>query len=437
MTDAIISDLSLVPDLRVISHASVFQYRGAAPEPRSIGQKLNVDAVLTGRMKQVDSTLVLSLELTATSDGRRLWGQQYTRNVADRAQLQQDVASEVADALRLGLTPTGRQQIRGYSTVDAEAQQLYLKGRYYFFKETPEDVLRARTLFQQAIDRDPTFALAYSALGDSYDWMATEGFQPLREVLGLAQAAKAKATELNPSLAEVQASNAGLDFLQWDWAKADTGFQRALQLNPNYFEGHHLYSIYLRSMRRFPEAIRHAALADRLNPLSMPARSNLALTYYYARQYEVAAAQYRLSIKDDPKAAGPRAGLAAVLYKMGREKEAFAEWQEALSLTGDEEAALRLGRTYSREGARAAQAFILKAELESLTGMARNEYVSPVEFAFRYALLNDKENAFRWLERAYIERSPQLFNLNVDPDYDSLRDDARFTDLVSRLHLPQ
>lgn len=437
MTDSIINNLSLVPNLRVISHASVFQYRGQVVDPRSIGQKLGASAVLTGRVVQVGTTLSVNLELTATADGRHLWGQQYTRNITDRAALQQEAAGAIADALRLGLTPARREQISRQTTSDAEAQLLYFKGRYYFFKETPEDVLRARGLFQQAIDRDPTFALAYGGLGDSYDWMATEGFQPLDEVARQAIAAKSKANELNDSLAEIHSSIGALEFLQWNWAKAELEFQKALQINPNYFEAHRLYSIYLRTMRRFPEAIQHAKLGDELNPLLMPAKSHLALTYYYAGQFEAAAEQYRLILKDHPEAASAHAGLSAVLLKMGKEKEAVQELQRALVLAGDDAAAQHLGRIYEREGLRAAQTTLLRAEMQSLNRLAQNNYVSPLEFAYRYALLNDKESAFRWLEKAYAERSPQLFNLNVDPDYDSLRSDARFSNLLARLHLPQ
>jgi TolB-like protein len=177
ITDSIINNLSLVPTLRVISHASVFQYRGQTVDPQSVGQKLGVAAVLIGHVEQAGDVLTVNLEVTATSDRRRLWGQQYTRKITDQNALQQEVAGAVADALRLGLTPARRQQIGGQTTSDAEAHQLYLKGRYYFFKETPSDVLRARALFQEAIDHDPMFALAYSALGDTYDWMATEGYQ--------------------------------------------------------------------------------------------------------------------------------------------------------------------------------------------------------------------------------------------------------------------
>jgi adenylate cyclase len=195
-TDSIINDLSLVPNLRVISHASVSQYRNQIVEPRSVGKTLGVDAVLTGRLEQSGTTLTVTLELTAASDGRHLWGERYTRNVSDRAGLALEIADGVSDALRLNLSPARRQEIGSQSASDAEAHQLYPKGRYYFFKETPDDVLHARHLFQEAIDRDPAFALAYAALGDTYDWMATEGYQPLSEVVSQAMAAKTKATSL-------------------------------------------------------------------------------------------------------------------------------------------------------------------------------------------------------------------------------------------------
>ena len=267
--------------------------------------------------------------------------------------------------------------------------------------------------------------------------MATEGYQPLSEVLPQAAAAKQKAEELNDSLAEVHASLASLQLVQWRWAQAEPEFEKAIAINPNYFEAHRLYSIYLRSMRRFPEAIEHAKLCTQLNPLLLPAKSHLALTYYYAGQYPAAMEQYRELLKDDPERAGAHAGLSAVLLKMGREKEALEEWQKALSLAGDGEAAEELGRNYARGGFRFAQAIRVRAELQSLTQLAGQTYVSPMEFADRDAVLDDKESALRWLEKAYADHSPTLFNVDVDPDFDSLRNDPRFNDLLARLHLPQ
>lgn len=436
ITDSIINTLSLVPNLRVISHASVFQYRGQAADLQTVGKKLGVAAVMTGQIEQSGTVLRVTLELTATADRRRLWGQRYTRDTADQAVLTQEAASAVADALRLGLSPAGRQQIGRPATSSAEANQLYLKGRYYFFKEDPANVLQARAMFQQAIDRDPMYALAYAALGDSYDWMATEGYQPASEVMPQSIAAKTKANELNPSLAEVHASLASMEFVQWNWAKADLEFQKALEINPNYFEAHRLYSIYLRTMRRFPEAIAHARKCVELNPLLMPVKSHLALTYYYAGRYQEAAEQYRLILKDSPETASAHAGLSAVLFKQGEEKESIEEWQKALELLGEGAIARELGSTYARHGFKAAQEKVLRTELEALKRMEERGYLSPVEFGYRYALLGDNDNAFRWLEKAYEDRSPQLFNLNVDPDYDALRGDPRFADLVARLHLP-
>lgn len=436
-TDSIINDLSLVPNLRVISHASVFQYRDQNVEPAAAGRKLGVGAVLTGKLEESGTTLIVNLELTATSDGRHLWGQQYSRNVADRSAMALEIADAVSDSLRLSLTPAQRRDIGSQNASNAEAHQLYLKGRYYFFKETPDDVLQARRIFQQAIDQDPTFALAYSALGDTYDWMATEGYQPLSEVEPEAAAAKTKANELNSASAEVHTSLGALQLVRGNWTQSEAEFQKALQINPNYFEAHRLYSIYLRTMRRFPEAIHHAQLCIQLNPLLLPAKSHLALTYYYARQYEAAAQEYRLLLKDEPDRPGAHLGLSAVLLRMGKEKEGVEEWQKALSLQGDEAIAQELGRNYEQHGFHFAQEARVRAELQALTKIAKGNYVSPMDFAYRFALLNDKEDAFKWLEKAYVERSPQLFNLSVDPDYDNLRSDARFQSLLSRLHLPQ
>ena len=246
-----------------------------------------------------------------------------------------------------------------------------MKGRYYFFRETPDDVLQARKLFQDSIDRDPSFAQAYSALGDTYDWMATEGYQPLSEVLAQATAAKQHAEELNGALAEVHASLASLELAKWNWAKAEPEFQKALEINPNYFEGHRLYSIYLRSMRRFPEAIQHAKLWRGAEPTASAGKvASCNDPLLRSLQYDAAAEQFRQLLKDDPERAGAHAGLSAVLLKAGREREAIEEWQKALSLAGDEDAAKELSRNYARSGFRAAQTIRLRAELQSLARLA-------------------------------------------------------------------
>jgi tetratricopeptide (TPR) repeat protein len=255
--------------------------------------------------------------------------------------------------------------------------------------------------------------------------------------LAQARAAKRKAQELDDESAEVHSSLGALEFCERNWAKADLEFQRAIQLNPNYFEGHRLYSMYLLAMRRFPEAITHARAAERLNPLLLPAKSHLALTYFYAREYAVSAEQYRSILKDDPTFAAAHLGLASVYARTGKEKEAITEWQTGLSVIGDPKMGARLADTYARKGFKAARAEILRKELEDFGSVAHREYVSPLEFASRYALLNDKDQAFAWLEKAYVDHSPQLADLNVDPAYDNLRGDPRFKNLVSRLSLPE
>ena len=433
VTDGLINDLSLVPGLRVISHASVFQYRNKAVDPRTAGRQLGATVVLTGRTQQIGNTLLVLLELTDSGDGSHLWGKQYSRELAERAALQRDIAADIGDALRLHLATDRRASTQA---VDAEAQQLYFKGRYYFFKETPEDVLRARSYFWKAIDHDPTYAIAWAAVGDTYDWMATEGFQPLDEVVGESTEAKQKADGLDDFRAEVHSSVAALEMVQWHWPKAEIEFQRGLAINPNYVEQHRLYSIYLRTMKRFPEALHQATIFTELDPLSMQAKSNLALTYFFARQYEAAAGEYRLILKEHPDAAGAHAGLASVLLRMGKPDGAISEWAQALAILGDSAAAADLRRWYASGGLHYAQAGMFGAELKALRQASKESYVSPLEFAYRYALLNDKENAFIWLEKAYAERAPQLFNLNVDPDYDNLRADPRFSDLLARLHVP-
>jgi TolB-like protein/lipoprotein NlpI len=435
MTDSIIDALSLLPQLRVISHASVFQYRSRIADPRQAGRELGVVTVLTGRLVQRGDDLTLHLELSDTSDGRRLWGQQYDGKIGDVIALQQEVAGAVADSLRVGVNPDQRRQMNTPATTNAEAQQLYLKARYHFFKEEPEEVLKARQIFQQAIDKDPNFALAYCGIGDTYMWMAFEGVQPLGEVSQQALQVYLKANQLNGSLAEVHAGLGIVKLNMWDWPTAARELEQALRINPNDFVNHYMYSIYLRTMKKFPEAIRHARTGVELNPLLMSARSHLALTLYYAGQYDAALEEFRKLARDYPQLPSTHAGLYAVFMKKGLQKEAVQEWQKSFELAGEVDSAHELAS--AKTDWAAARKRVLRRQIEALNQSASQQYVSPVEFAYRYALLGDKDNAFRWLEKAYAEHSPALANLSVDPDYDNLRDDSHFADLLARLHLPQ
>jgi Tfp pilus assembly protein PilF len=403
-----------------------------------LGRELQVRAVLTGKYAERGNNLVISVELSDTRDNRHIWGEQYNRSLADIAAVQEEVSRQIADMLRLKLTNEQKQRIAKKHTDNPEAYQLYLKGHHYLLKDTPEDLKQSRLYFEQAIDMDPAYALAYVGLAHYYGFMAYSGEMSPREAWPKSEAAAHRAAQLDADLDGVHNALAALNFFhKWDWAGTEREMKRSLELNPNDAESHSFYSVYLRTMRRFDEAIKEAKRAEELDPLSPARKSMVALLFYYTHRYDAAEELYRQLTRSDPELPSPHLGLYNIYMKTGKEADGIAELQKGLKLEGADELAAALPRVYASSGFQAAKTFALREQVRLLSEASKQDYISPISLASNYALLGEKDKAFEWLKKSFEERTPGLIDLSLDPDYDNLRDDKRFQDLIRRINIPQ
>jgi len=434
LTESLINSLSQLPHLKVMSRNSVFRFKGPNSDPQAAAQALRVRAVLTGRILERGENLEVSAELVDARDNSHLWGGQYNRKLTDLFLLQQEIAKEISESLRLKLTREERQRLSKRQSENPEAYQLYLKGRYAFNRRGAESLKRAIQYYEQAVALDPNYAQAYIGLANTYGVISGyrgSGLRP-KESFPKAKAAALKALELDESQAEAHTASALVkSSYEWDWAGAEREFKRAIELNPGYADGRYFYAyIYLSSMGRHEEAIAEMKRALETDPLSLVINANLAGAYYNARQYDQAIEQGRKTLEIDPEFVVAHLRLQEVYEQTGMYEQAIAE-REHDGAEGRREASL-LEKAYRAGGARG----YWQKLLELTTDRAKREYVEPAEIAGIYVRLGDKDRAFEWLEKAYAERNEAMGSLKVDPIYDPLRADPRFQDLLRRVGLP-
>src|SRR6266404_6920268 len=433
LTERIINRLTQVPNLKVIARSSVFQYKGKDTDPLAVGKELGVRAVLTGRIMQRGDSLNVSVELLDVRDNKQLWGEQYSRKVSDLLFVQRDIAQEITANLRPRISGTEEPRAKQY-TQNSEAYQLYLKGRYYWNKFTPDDHRKAEDYFKQAIDKDPTYALAYVGLADTYGASSTNSWIRPNEGYPKAMAAARRALELDDSLAEAHASLGAITmFFKFDWATAEREYKRAIELNPNYPISYELYSYLLTSMGRPDEAISMARRGTEVDPLSALLSDDRAGAFYFARCYDEAIRQTQKFLDIEPNRPGSYAGLGQSYQQKGMYTEAIKEYETAIKLMGRNPSALALlGCAYAAQGKQADASKLL----EEMNGIAKEKYVSPYDLALIYTSLGRKQEAIEHLNKAYDERSGWVIYLKVEPMFDSLHAEPGFTDLVRRLNLP-
>lgn len=433
ITDSLINKLSQLPNLKVMSRNSVFRFKGRETDAQAAARELNVRAVLTGRLVQRGDDLSISVELVDARDNSHIWGAQYSRKLADIFAVQEEIAKEISEKLRLRLSGEDQKLLTRRYTNDPEAYQLYLKCNFYWHKFTPEAERTAIDYCTQAIVKDANFVLPYEALARSYSVMANNGWTRPHDVYPKAKAAVAKALELDPNNVIVHdAMAANLMFYDWDWAAAESEFKRAIEIEPNYWHPHELYAYLLTAQGRHDEAIAEAQRAQEIEPLSLIAHASASYPFYFSRQYDRAIEQARKALELDPGFGVAHRNLAWSFVQQGKYEESIAEYNLAISLMGRTSQNLgELGNAYALSGKRA-EALKL---LDELKEMSANRYVSPLDFAFIYTGLGDKEQALAYLEKAYQERSTWLMWLKVDPRFDSLRSDPRLADLLRRMKL--
>ena len=434
ITESLINNLSQLPSLRVSARSAVFRYKGSAPDPQRVGQDLRVRAVLSGRLLQRGDTVVVRTELMDVANGSQLWGQEYSRKLTDVIALQDDLSNEISERLRLRLTTEEKQKLTKRYTEDPEAYQLYLKGRYYWYKRSPDDIPKAKEQLQQAIDKDPGYALAYAGLADVYSQASFLNVMRPADAMPKAKASAQRALEIDPDLADAHVSLAYASFTyDWDWPAATKHFDRALALNRLTVENHTYYPFYLTIGGRSAEAIDVARRALERNPVSASMSHNLAVQLALSRQSDAAIEECRRTLDLDPSFGLAYDVMAASMTSKGMFREALPLTQKAAALSpGNMMSRALLGAVLANLGQRQEALQIL----EQLAATSKQRYVPAQSFAIVYTGLGDKDQAFAWLDKAYEERSNRLAYLKVEPTWDRLRSDPRFDALLRRIGLP-
>jgi TolB-like protein/DNA-binding winged helix-turn-helix (wHTH) protein/Tfp pilus assembly protein PilF len=432
MTEALITCLAKIKALRVISRTSAMQYKGAQKTLPQIARELNVDAVVEGSVLRSGDRVRITAQLIHSSD-QHLWAESYERDFRDILSLQSEIARQVANEVRIILTPEERDRLGNARQVNPEAHELYLKARHFWNKRTEDGVRKALSYFHQAIDNDPTYAHGYAGLADSYNILGYYNAVPPIEAYPKSKAAALKALELDSSLAEPHAALGVVkrDF-EWDWAGAEAEFQRAIELNPGYVEAYHWRSTLLSMLGRHAEGLDEKRKALAMDPLSVVIRTDLARMFYFSRDYDQSLAQYRAALEMDPTFGSAHLWLGQVYEQKGLYEEAISSLKSGMRLSSDSTYALaKLGHGYAIAG-RCDEA---RAVLNQLNALTSTRYVSPYDIALVHVGLQENDQAFTWLQRALEQRSLWLGYLNVEPQLDPLRPDQRIQLLLRGTHL--
>ena len=434
MTESLINSLSQLPKLAVKARSSVFRYKGKDAAPQQVGSELSVQAILNGRMVQRGDDLALYISLVDARSGNQLWGEQYKRKLTDLASLQSEIARDVSEKLRLRLTSTEQQRLTKQGTQNTEAYQAYLRGRFYWNKGIAPGYEKSREYYQQAIDLDPTYALAYSSLADYYGFASSIGLLPPDENWPKAEAAANKALALDNTLAETYNPLAAVKLYYYrDWVAAERYFRRGIELDPNFAEIHAHYALCLTLFGRNEEALAEARRSVELDPLSSRFNYFWGRILFFMRQYDRAIDQFHRTLELDPNYVTAHEELGDAYEQKGMQREAVAEWGKALTLRGAGEQASSLERTYAASGFEMVVRALAQEQLTKLNErMKRGEYVPAWDYVTAYTRLGDKEQAFAWLNKAVQERNGFVFVVKVNPIYDKLRGDPRFQELLRR-----
>jgi serine/threonine protein kinase len=434
LTESLINSLSQLPNLSVMSRNSVFRYKGKGADPKILGKELGVRAVLLGRVEQQGDNLSVGVELVDTENSRHIWGEQYNRKVSDLLSVQQEITRDISDNLKLQLTGEQKSQLAKRPTSDPAAYQLYLNGIYYWNEGGESGFEMALDYFNQAIDKDPKFALAQAGLADTYSLLGDYGYMAPGEVWPRSQTAAMVAVGIDNSLPEAHTSLALVKaYYNWDWAGAEEEFQRAINLNLNSAAAHHWYGAYLAKLGREDDARRQLEKAHDLDPLSLLINTSLGWEYYASRQTDRAIEQFKKTLEIDQNYSPARRLLETCYEQKGMFKEAVAEWQKTFTLANTPDLAVAIGQDFDKEGYKA----VLKDWLDGLQEESRQKYVSPYEMAQVDARLNDRDAVFTFLEKAFQERDSRIVAVKVDPVFEGFHSDPRFQDLVKRIGFPR
>jgi len=430
LTESVINSLSQIPKLSVRSFSSVSHWKNKDVTPTEAGAKLKVRAVLTGRVVRRGDEFAISTELIEVHGDRQVWGNKYTVKASDLLATQEQISRQISEKLRMELSGVEMARVTKHTTEDSEAYQLYLQGRHQWNQRTLEGLQLAIDLFQQAVQKDPRYALAYAGQADAYALLADFNVLPAKEVLPKLRTAAAKALELDDRLAEAHTSLAWLKFHEWDWSGAENEFKRAIELNPAYPNAHVWYGEFLTALSRFDQAANEINRAFETSPMSPVVNLATAARSYYARQYAQAVEQCQKTLALDQGFIPAHSLLARVYSQQGSSPQALAEFQKALDASGGDTndlAAQGYGYATAHQTAEA------RKVLEDLKQRAQQTYVQPLSIAAIHVALGQKDQSLDALQTALDDRSVGLVFLKVDPVFDLLHSDARFTSLLKRM----
>jgi TolB-like protein/Tfp pilus assembly protein PilF len=428
--DEILTRLAKVADLKVISRTSTQHFKSTPDNLPQIAKQLGVAHILEGSVQKANDQVRVNVQLINAMTDAHLWADTYDRKLTDIFAVESDIAKTIAETLQAKITGSEKNSIAKAPTANPEAYELYLKGRFFWNKRSGVDLRKAIEFFNQAIGKDPNYALAYAGLADSYLLLPNYGGAATADVVPPARAAVAKALELDDSLAEAQASLGLLDTLDLRLERAITHMERAVQLKPNYATGHHWLGLAHLALGHFDQAIAEGKRAAELDPLSVIINADLAWTYASAHRLDEAEAQARKTLEIDPRFFLAHYYLGGVRQAKGQLPEAISEFRQAFDLNGDFYSLAMLGQAYARAGNKAEAQKILAR----LNEEAKSRHVAPYAWALLYLGLGDKNRALDELETAYQRGDTNyLFVLKVDPSFDDLRGQPRFEALVQKV----
>jgi len=430
ITESIINTLSRLPQLRVMARSSVFSYKGCEIDPKQVGRELRVGTLLTGKILQFSDQLVIRVELVETATGWQVWGEQYHYKLTDIFEVQERIASEVSEQLSLKLNCEHKRQVVKRYTDNVEAYHLYLKGRFLWNKHEKVSLVKSIACFKQAIELDPNYALAFAGLADSYQRLSNLNMAPSRALLK-AKVAAAKAVALDDTLAEAHCASGLIKmFYDHDWQGADRELKQAIALNPGSPLPHQRYGSYLTIFGRFEESLTETRLAQELNPLDLQISVNMASTLSLMNRHNESISLLQQTLELEVNHRTARYALGCAYRRQGKYAAALEQFQQLRRLDCDSDLARgSVGHLLALSGDTAGAESIL-AELHE---MVQHRYISPYSIAIIYIGLDNKAEAFNWLEKLYSDRNDWLVWLRVGPEFDPLRSDARFASLLKRV----